>query len=316
MREKWIRIGCFLTGYNHSLIKASSELTQKRVVKYTSAILIICLIWAFVGYTFSERYLKATSVGCLVASSLCVFLIIQIERQVILATEGNRALFFFRAGIAIAMALIGTVIIDQIIFKDDIEKRKISLVDQEVEKFLPSREKELRRQVSKIDSVIATKEAERRVLFEDISKHPYLTTYDKKTVRDSLGRETVEIFRKQVPNNKVALLEPIDRNIADLRADKSKRDSILVALREVLVVELKSKTGLLDELDVMYQLLSESFVSFIAWLIWFVFLLGLELFILVSKIGESETDYDRMLKQQMAIYYRRIELLDGSARTS
>jgi hypothetical protein len=315
MRDTWIKIGCFLTGYNYNLVKSSSELTKKRVIKYTSALLIICMLWAFVGYAFTGRYLKGAWYECLLASVICVFLIIQIERQVILASEKNRVLFIFRSAIAIAMAMIGTVIIDQIIFVDDIDKRKISVLDQEVEKYLPSRERELRRQVFKIDSAIVDKESERRTILEDINKHPYIKTYKREVLRDSLGHETVSIHETPVPNPKFPLLQPMDKAIADLREEKSKKEAVLVALREVLVAELKSKVGLLDELEVMFGLLSESLVSFAAWFIWFVFLLGLELFIVVSKMGEEETDYDRMIKQQVMLYYRRIELLESSSKS-
>jgi len=214
----------------------------------------------------------------------------------------------------ILMAMIGTVIIDQIIFKEDIDKRKLMTMDEEVKGILPGRAEELRRQIHEIDSTISSKEVERKAITDDVTKSPFISVYERIAHRDSLGNELVTIMKKQLPNPKVGLLEPIDKAIGSLRFEKAKKDSILLGLRPAIEAELKQNVGFLDELKVMYSLLSESGVSFAAWAIWFIFLLGLELFILVSKAGESETDYDRMMIQQMELHFKRIDLLGQQAK--
>lgn len=314
MRDKWLFVGCLLTGFNYRIIKSSSELSIKRVIKYTSALLIVCLLWAFVGFAFTSRYLKGEWYTCILGVLIMIFLVIQIERQIMLSDKKNRLLHIFRFVIAMAMAMIGTVIIDQIIFKEDIDKRKLMTMDEEVKGILPGRAEELRRQIHEIDSTISSKEVERKAITDDVTKSPFISVYERIVHRDSLGNELVTIMKKQLPNPKVGLLEPIDKAIGSLRFEKAKKDSILLGLRPAIEAELKQNVGFLDELKVMYSLLSESGVSFAAWAIWFIFLLGLELFILVSKAGESETDYDRMMIQQMELHFKRIDLLGQQAK--
>src|SRR5687768_1886823 len=106
MRQAWLRFGCFLTGYNFKIVSNCSELSIKRVIRYTSSLLIMCLLWAFIGFAFTGRYLKGDSYECLAAIFIMIFLIVQIERQIILSSKGNRLLHVFRFVIAIAMALI------------------------------------------------------------------------------------------------------------------------------------------------------------------------------------------------------------------
>jgi hypothetical protein len=308
-RDKWLRFGCFLTGFNYLIVRSCSELSRKRVIKYTSSLLIICLLWAFIGFAFTGRYLKGEWYACAVAMVIMVFLIIQIERQVILSSKDNRLLHGFRFVIAMAMALIGTVIIDQIIFREDIDKRKMLTMDAEVKKIFPGRAEELKKQIDEITLTIEAKELERKAITDDVTKSPFVPVYERTVQRDTALNESVTITKKSLPNPKVNLLGPLDKTIAELRLEKNKKDGVLLGLRPVIENELKQNVGFLDELAVMYSLLSESGVSFSAWFIWFVFLLGLELLILASKIGESENDYDKMMEQQMQLHFLKIQLL-------
>lgn len=313
MRNGWLKFGCFLTGINYDILSTCSELSKKRLLKYTSALLIICLLWMVIGYAFTERYLKGTWYMCLVGSAAMIFLIVQIERQVILSSKDNRGLQVFRGLIAMAMALIGTVIIDQHLFKDDIDKRKLFSMDAEVEKILPGRAKELKRQLKEMDSVILSKESERKLIADDVVKNPFVAIVEQKISYDSSKNKIVTISKTKVPNPKAGLLEPMDKMIVSLRGEKAKNDGLLLGLRPQIEADIKANVGFLDELDVMVDLLTESGVSACAWSIWFAFLLGLELFLLVSKLYETETDYDRRMQQQMELHYRRIDLLKQQA---
>src|SRR5690349_11686814 len=96
MRDKWLRVGCFLIGYNFPIVRGSSELSIKRVIKYTSALFIVCILWAFIGFAFTSRYLDGRWYTSFFGMIVMVFLVVQIERQVILSSRHNRSLHFFR----------------------------------------------------------------------------------------------------------------------------------------------------------------------------------------------------------------------------
>lgn len=313
MRNKWIRFGCFLTGTNYRILDSCSEMSKKRLLKYTSALLIICLLWMFIGWTFTERYLKGTWLESTAGAIILIFLIIQIERQVILSSKDNHGLKIFRTIIAFAMAMIGTVIIDQIVFKDDINKEKLVMMGKEIDTILPGRERELKQQIHYVDSIILVKENEIKAISDDVMKNPFRTLVEQVVTKDSSGRTMTSISKRKVSNPKVVLIEPIERAIVGLRKEKEKKDSLALTLRPQVEADLKEHVGFLDELEVMASLLMKSSVSLCAWLVWFAFLLGLELFLLVSKMGEEENDYDKRMEQQMQLHYRRMELMNQQA---
>ncbi len=154
-------------------------------------------------------------------------------------------------------------------------------------------------------------------MVSDISRNPTIPIYTKQIRTenpkgnqiDSIPKE--EITRKfdQIPNPKIGFIKPIDDRITSLRAEKSNKETMLLTLRPAVEAELKAKTGFLDELNLMFDNFSRFFhcTHCLADLVCFV--VGLELFILVSKWNEHETDYDKMLEMQMALHFRRIELL-------
>lgn len=331
MGNWWLKSGCFLTGYNYNILNASSEISAKAVKRYTSALLIVCILWSFIGYVFTERYLKLGLLGCSLGAIILCVIIIQIERQIILAGHKNWKLFAFRGIIAITMAMIGSVIIDQIIFKEDIDQKQIYLLDAKVNRVLPAKAEELRAQANQLDSVIAKKEYERKAIVEDISQHPLIKAVTSQSSPQQLKTTTTDSSKlsttstrlvsattftvNSIQNPKMALLTPLDVQIASLRSQKSNKDNAILALRPKIANEIKSKVGFLDELQVMYTLITESGVALAVWLLWFIFLMCIELFIMFSKIGEEPNDYDATITHQMEIQKKKLALLAVSSNT-
>src|SRR5512133_2341877 len=174
MKDMWLKLGCYITGYNYTIIKNSSEASAKTVKKYLSAILIVSILWGFIGYSFAQRYLHTGIAGSSLVSVIMVIIVIQIERQIILSVGRNYLVPVFRTLIGIVMAVIGSVIIDQIIFREDVEKEKISNLQAEVNNILPVKTRELDFQIRQIDSAITLKESERASIIEEITKKPFI----------------------------------------------------------------------------------------------------------------------------------------------
>src|SRR5690606_14673839 len=106
MKDGWVRLGCFLTGWNYQILQSCTESSRKQLKKYLSAILILVILWALIGYTFSARYVKTEWLGSTVAALLFVVVIVQIERQIILTVGKAWWLRAFRGVLAVIMAII------------------------------------------------------------------------------------------------------------------------------------------------------------------------------------------------------------------
>jgi len=325
MRNWWIRFGCFLTGYNYSIVDMSSEVAAKSVKRYTSALVIVCIVWAFVGYTFTQRYLQSSILGSIAGAITAIVIIIQIERQIILSISPNLGVYVFRGCLALMMAVIGAVIIDQIILKQDIELEKIGYVGEKVDKLLPSKTAELKNQIFTLDTTIQQKEQEKLDLIDDVSKRPLIKSVASQTQsipiptkqKNSQGNDTTIVIMKlsntvqvsNIPNPKQSLILPMDIVIAEMRKQKILKENLLLNIRPDLETQISSKVGFLDELKIMYRLISNSSVALGFWLLWFLFLLFIEMLVLFSKVGDKGNDYEKTVLHQMNLQIKKLDIL-------
>jgi hypothetical protein len=306
MKDSMLKFGCFLTGYNYTILRECSEASTKQLKKYMSAILIITILWGFIGFSFADRYLQTPNWASAIVAFVMVIIVIQIERQIILTTEINRWAFGFRVVIGIVMAVIGSVIIDQIIFKEDVEKVKITSVQEEVNKKLPEKTLQIDSEITELNSRILEKEAEHNAIIAELDRNPYITTYNSvtDTEPDSTGVDQIiskTMVRQQVPNPKTSQLSLVYGQIEEMRHQKSIKESLRMDFRNKLEEDLRSKTAFLDEITLFTSILLASPIGMTVWGLIFIFFLFLELFVIINKMGGGKDDYDSVILHQVAV---------------
>jgi len=315
MRNLWIRIGCFMTGYNYRIVKNSSEASAKAVMKYLSAILIVTALWGFIGFAFTKRYLHGNDRVATLGALLMMIMVIQIERQIILNVKKRRMTAIFRILIGVIMAVIGSFILDQVIFREDVEKSKIANIQTTVNEILPVKTQELTQQIRQIDMAIESKENERTDIINEIGKKPTIlfpssiVKYEKDTLTGKMIAVNQVVTNQSVPNPKAELIPQIDNQLKGLREQKAIKENEKLNVQQLLEDELKSKVGFLDELNVLFSILSSSGIALTVWVLLFCFFLSIELFVLVSKYGDSENDYDKVILHQMELRMKMLENL-------
>lgn len=325
MKNAWIRFGCFMTGQNYSILRSCSEAASKAVKKFTAAMLIVCILWFFIGFTFAQRYLSANIAGCLLAAAIAVVIIIQIERQIVLSINPGRLLLIFRGCLAFMMSILGAVIIDQILLAKDIETEKISYISRRVDEILPLKTRELKSQIAALDTSITAKEREKQEYVNEVTAHPVIkySTSSSQTIptpvryTDRLGRDSivmvsrpsVSISNNAIPNPKINLIAALDSTIADMRRLKTAKENTLLNIRPSLEKEMSEKVGFLDELKVMVQLISGSPVALAFWLLWILFFFFIEMLVLVSKMGDKHSDYEKAVLHHMNLQIWRLDAL-------
>jgi hypothetical protein len=250
MKNIWIRFGCFLTGYNYNIIKSSSEAAAKSVKKYTAAMVIVGILWFFIGFTFSQRYIQSGLTGSILAGVISIIIIVQIERQIILSGHRNGLITASRICLAVMMAILGAVIIDQILFEKDIELEKISYISERVDSLLPSKTFELKNQINTLDTTIQQKEMEKQRYDAEIKENPMIpiTSIQTKTTSepvkrpDSNGKDSITFEQKQtktvlrtnIPNPKISLVGRLDTTITEMRKQMAEKQQALLTIRPSL----------------------------------------------------------------------------------
>lgn len=317
MNNIFLKIQCFVIGYDYDLILAASAVSKKQVKKYFSAIIIISILWFFIGYNFSERYFKLDTLGSLFSAIIFVIIIISVERQILLTFKKSTALKTFRVILGLIMAFIGSLIIDQIIFKDDVEKRQLDEIQTVTNRLLPIKTIQLEKQISEVELSIQKKEKERKNLEKDLQKNPTIRrTTSKKVFINNSSRDssinTTDTYENLI-NPNWELLKLMDSQIKNFRDQKLNIENGKINVRNSLEAEIKMKKGLLDEVNVLFDVILSSWISILIYFLFFLFFLMIEMLIVVGKSIDGGSDYEYTLQHQMDM---RIAVLDKMKKSA
>lgn len=300
-----LRIACFIVGRRFEfLVRNCSMHSVKRTMSYFSGMMIIVIIWAVVSFTFSKEYMKFSTWASLAVAVVAVFVVISIER-IIISSERSVWATISRFVLGLLMAFIGSLVIDQYLFKDDIAKAKKDIDAEEVEIRFQEQTKVLNNRIASIDSAINQTKSEISALREKLSKEPviFAPEYEEnKRFAVIDGRDTTVTDR--IIRNK-SIINPITEEIKSKESllntfinEKKQKEDKKINLYAEVQKEVDSRKGLITELQALFSVVFKNTVAKVVYAVFFLFFLFLELMITLLKFLQKEDDYDMALRKQ------------------
>ena len=305
-------IGCKLIGWNNDILKECGEASHRQFRKLLSAILIMLILWGAIGYCFADRYINIDNTFLKIAVSLIFMIIVLCVERVIILTVGKaRLMSIMRVLLALCMALLGSCIFDQIIFRNDIQEaiqeHREELIQETVAKRLSIYESDIQRITQDMDSIsVATIQ-----LGEELQKKPVIKGTNVSTQEQVVGVDGKGHPKKVKTQtiNTVTMVNPLaeqfkanneqiqiySTQLEQLRNDKK---NIEATTRK----EIRERApGFIEELEATLKVVSQSWVSLAFYIILFCFLTFLELFVLTIKLGENKCDYELIVEHQLNV---------------
>lgn len=299
----WIKLGCKLTGWSSSVLSQCSEASKTQLSKYTSALLILMIVWSITGFCFAQRYIGLPIWGCILVSLVFVTIVVMIERQILLALHPTKKLATFRLVIAIIMAIVGSSIFDQTMFGKDIDKQMADTIELQTADLTQKR-------VSNIDSKLMAFQIEKDSLNKvnselqaDVNAHPWII---QKSVTNSQDRLVVNgkikvvnnpsVTTNQVANPKQIAIAANNKKIKQIVLQENDLNKKKLTVEEDTRKECQANVGFLEELEAMVSIVTTRTVAGIFYVIFFLLLMSLELFVVTSKMGDEECDYELAIK--------------------
>ena len=299
----WIKLGCKLTGWSSSVLSQCSEASKTQLSKYTSALLILMIVWSITGFCFAQRYIGLPIWGCILVSLVFVTIVVMIERQILLALHPTKKLATFRLVIAIIMAIVGSSIFDQTMFGKDIDKQMADTIELQTVDLTQKR-------VSNIDSKLMAFQIEKDSLNKvnselqaDVNAHPWII---QKSVTNSQDRLVVNgkikvvnnpsVTTNQVANPKQIVIAANNEKIKQIVLQENDLNKKRLTVEEDTRKECQANVGFLEELEAMVSIVTTRTVAGIFYVIFFLLLMSSELFVVTSKMGDEECDYELAIK--------------------
>ena len=305
-------IGCFLIGWNKDILKECGEASYRQFRKLLSAICIMMVLWGTIGYCFADRYINIESCWLKVCVALAFMLIVLCVERVIILTVGKaRMMSFMRVLLALCMAILGSCIFDQIIFRNDIQQaileHREDIIKATITKRLSIYDSDIQRITHEMDSLSKAT----IILGEELQKRPTIQGTNVNTQEQVVGMDENGRPKKvKVQSvNTVTMANPLAEQL------KANNDQIQIYSNQLEQLrqdkkDIAQKTteeanrrapGFIEELEATLKVVSQSWISLAFYVILFCFLTFLELFVLTIKMGENKCDYELIVEHQLSL---------------
>lgn len=300
----WSKFGCKLTGWSSEVLAQCSEASRCQLSKYTSALMILILIWSVTGFCFAQRYIGLPVWGCCLVSLFFITIVIMIERQIILTTEKSLSMLAFRAVIALVMAIVGSTIFDQTMFGKDIDKQMANTIEVQVAELTTQRVHTIDEKLAALKTESDSITAINSLLQEDVNKNPFIiqtsrTSASNKVLMPDGSFKTVSnpsVTKSEVPNPKLTQIETNNKKLDQISEQEQKWTEKKQTMEEDVRKECKESAGFLEELEAMWSIITNRPLAGAFYLVFFFLLMSLELFVVVSKTVDKECDYEAAIK--------------------
>lgn len=305
-------IGCFLIGWDKKILSECGEASFRQYRKLLSAISIMMVLWGTIGYCFADRYINIESCALKLCVALAfMFIVLCVERVIILTVGKARLMSVMRVLLALCMALLGSCIFDQIIFRSDIQQaiqeHREDVIGTTITKRLAIYDGDIQRITQEMDSLSKATIA----LNEELQKRPVIKGTNVSTQEQVVGVDEngkPQKVRTQTVNT-VTLANPLAEQL------KANNDQIQIYSGQLEQLRLDKKEvaekvreemsqrapGFIEELEATLKVVSQSKVSLAFYIVLFCFLTFLELFVLTIKMGENKCDYELIVENQLSL---------------
>lgn len=299
----WTKFGCMLTGWSKEVISQCSEASRCQLSKYTSAMLILILIWGVTGFCFAQRYIGLPVWGCVAVSLFFITIVVMIERQILLTMEKSFKFLAFRAAIAFVIAIVGSTIFDQTMFGKDIDKQMAQNIEMQTTELTQQRVGIIDKKLTALNHEKDSINALNASLQADVNKNPFViqksvTTNQQKIVVDGEIRTVTNpsVTTNQVANPKQAILDANNKKLIILSEQEEAWSQKKQTVEEDVRSECKASVGFLEELEAMWTIITTRPLAGVFYMVFFFLLMSLELFVVISKTIDKECDYDTAIK--------------------
>ena len=303
-------IGCLLIGWDKNILSECGEASHRQFRKLISALSIMLILWGTIGYCFADRYINIDSCLLKICISLVfMFIVLSVERVIILTVGKARLMTVMRVMLALCMAFLGACIFDQIIFRNDIhqaiQEHREDVIKETVTKRLSIYESDIQRITHEMDSLSKST----ILIGEELQKRPTIKGTNVSTQEQVVGVDE-NGKPKKVRTQSVSTVVMANPLAEQMRANNEQIQiyaNQLEQLRqdkknilETTTAEVNHRApGFIEELEATLQVVSQSPISLAFYIILFCFLTFLELFVLTIKMGDSKCDYDLIVENQL-----------------
>lgn len=292
-----LKFNCLVTGEDYNLVKNETPDSRKKIQMFANLMFLPVILWSIQGYLIITIIMKGTFLTAILTSFIAGLMVFIIERSIIMS-NGGKLIFMTRLMLGLLIAVIGALIIDEIIFKNDIERQleenKRNYVTEEVIKWEEANTSNINLQSQITDEA------------DSHRRHAMQNFLDEINGTGGTGNRGVAAVAKE----KYKIYENL--NYA-FESEKSKLD-LLKTNHETGKSELRDKLErmsdeglLLHRIQAMFDLLFKNKIMLVFCSFFTLVFVIIELLVVILKISSRKTHYEIFNEMKESIGASRIK---------
>lgn len=268
-----------IIGENPDYTKSFQPASKRKVALYANCLLVPVILWFINTYLLVAHVLEGSVFTAILSATIAGFIIFLIERAIVMS-NGSKSIFWFRILLGLIIASLGSISMDEVIFKNDIDNKVNSYKLSEINNAGTEIDKEFSERIANQQSLVNQKANDWNLALTDAKKEA-----------DGTGGSR----QKQV--GKIALLKlgVASKLQSDYNAENLKLSSLIADYNSAKEnAKNRAKDGfignaLLIRIRAMFDLISEDKFMLGVYLLFTLFLFCLEFLVVLIKIGSKNS---------------------------
>ena len=288
-----LKIYSIIIGENPKYTSTFQPASKRKIALYANCLIVPVILWFINGYLLVSNVLEGSVFSAILTAFIAAFIIFLIERAIVMS-NGSKPIFWFRIFLGLIVASLGSISLDEVIFKHDIDNQVAYYKQAEVDSSIQKVEREYQNQIGLQQSIVNQKGFEWN-----------------QSLKDAKGEADGTTGSNQKQVGKIALLK---MNVADKQqTDYNTENNKLASLfSSVDTAKAHAKTNaeanfngnaLLVRIRAMFDLIAKDKFMLGVYILFTLFLFCLEFLVVLIKIG-SKNSIDEDLEKAREVLLR------------
>ena len=294
----------FIIGENPKYTATFQPASKRKIALYANCLIVPVLLWFINGYLLVSNVLEGNIYISILSAFIVAFIIFLIERA-ILMSNGSKTIFWFRIFLGIIVASLGSISLDEAIFKHDIDNQVAFYKQSEVDSAVQNVERDYQNQIDMQQSIVNGKYKDWQIRLDDVN-------IEMKGGRNSSGYRG----KGEIANEKIRMAGLLQ---SDYTAENNKL-TLLTSSVDTAKAHSKIKAeaafngnALLVRIRAMFDLISKDKYMLAVYILFTSFLFCLEFLIVLIKIGSKKSiDEDLEDAREVLLRAKTKKTLDRS----
>lgn len=260
--------------------------SKRKIVLYANAMMIPVLLWFANGYLLTREVLEAPLWTALVTAIFASLTIFIIERSIIMS-NGSKVIMYFRLLLGLLIAFLGSLCLDEVIFKNDIDLKIADYRATTIEQASTSSASRYEKQIKELEILVLDKRND----WVDAQKHASEEC-------DGTGGSRIArrgpICEMKIENARQLQVD-YNREAEKLTVRNVQRDSVLALAKTEALLSFNEK-GLLLRIRALFDLVRNDPIMMIAYIGFTLLIFLLEFLVVLIKMFSHDTIDEKLEK--------------------